>query len=80
MSAQLPYAGFAPLRPGRIHLYCGSCGRKQSNMRRTKYDPKRAVLMNVACDRCDAGCKDPLVQYLAADGSRVPWDEDEVYP
>jgi hypothetical protein len=36
---KLDYVGFSRLRPGRIHLLCPSCGRKQSNVPRS-VDPE----------------------------------------
>jgi hypothetical protein len=49
-------AGFRVLKPGRIHMRCPECGRKQSNMTRADYDHPTAFMMELLCDRCDAGC------------------------
>ena len=64
----LGYAGFSPLRPGRIHMLCPACGRKQSNGRRDKTDPARATLIAFLCDRCDHGTKDAGCTYRDAQG------------
>lgn len=72
--ARLDYVGYAKLRPGRIHLYCDKCGRKQSNMPRTEFDPRRAVLVRIWCDKCDAGCKDSGAVYMDARGKEIPFD------
>ena len=47
--------GFAPLKPGHIHLRCPGCGRKQSNSARAKYDHPTAFLAEVCCERCCQG-------------------------
>lgn len=73
----MSYVGFNKLRPGRIHIFCPRCGRKQSNMPRDEEtDPKTAVLAHVFCERCSAGCKDVPVYYFNAKGKRVrgAWD------
>lgn len=62
------YVGFAKLRPGRIHLLCPACGRKQSNGLRDKMDPPRATLASFLCDRCDSGTKDCDATYRDARG------------
>lgn len=73
----LPYVGFAKLRPGRIHVYCPGCGRKQSNAPRADAsafipaDPPNAVLVHVYCGRCDAGCKDAPVTFWDAEGKQI---------
>lgn len=68
----IPYIGFRPLRPGRIHIYCPGCGRKMSNIERTPYDPPTAVLAHVPCERCSAGCKvEGATDYLDANGESV---------
>jgi hypothetical protein len=73
----LPYVGFSKLRPGRIHVYCPSCGRKQSNAHRSPAsqfcpaDPDDAVLVHVYCEKCDQGCKDAPVTFFDANGKRI---------
>lgn len=62
------YAGYAPHRPGRIHLFCPACRRKQSNTPRTRLDPPKAVLARVLCGRCDVGTKDGGQSFLNAYG------------
>lgn len=71
MSRPLPYVGFAPLRPGRIHMLCPRCGRKQSNMPREKYDPPTAVLVRIHCEKCSAGGKDGDQNFRDAHGRDV---------
>jgi hypothetical protein len=67
----LPWAGFAPLRPGRIHVFCPRCHRKVSNAERGKYDPPRATLVHTHCDRCGAGDKDCSETFFAANGREI---------
>ena len=60
MRGWLHFAGYNKLRRGRIHLYCPTCRRKQSNAPRAvspPFDPPMAVLAHVVCERCSAGCK-----------------------
>lgn len=59
--------GFKPIRPGRIHLRCPRCGRKQSNMPRAPLDPPKAFLLEVFCD-CIQGGKDDFSGYYDAKG------------
>lgn len=73
----LPWAGFAPLREGRVHVWCPKCKRKLSNLYRQKYDPPRATLVHSFCDRCSQGCKDTPEWYYDADGRLIEWDEIE---
>lgn len=73
----LPWAGYAPLRPGRIHVYCPHCGRKVSNALRGEYDPPRATLVHTWCDRCGQGGKDSPETFFAADGKEISWEECE---
>ncbi len=75
----MEYAGFHPLRPGRIHLWCPECRRKLSNMPRTEIDPPRAALAQVLCPRCAdlLAVKDDSARYLDSRGREVPWDEVE---
>jgi hypothetical protein len=69
----LPYAGFAKLRPGRIHVFCPACKRKMSNMPRTEAfnglvpDPPNAVLVHIWCD-CTQGGKEDFGGFLDAYG------------
>ena len=72
-TAIVDYIGFRRLRAGRIHLYCPQCGRKQSNARRSEEDPVTATLMEVLCERCDAGNKDSGVTYRNRLGKVVEW-------
>jgi hypothetical protein len=78
---KLEYVGFRPHRPGRIHLFCPSCGRKVSNMPRFEHDPPTAMLAHIPCERCSVGCKiDGPSLYLDAEGRRVEWDwETRIY-
>lgn len=57
---ELRTKGFAKLRPGRIHIRCPRCGRKQSNAPRSEWDMPNAFLIEVACDKssCSGGCKE----------------------
>lgn len=73
----LPWAGYAPLRPGRIHIYCPHCGRKQSNGFRGEYDPPRATLVHTWCDRCGSGGKDSPETFFDDQGKEIPWEEIE---
>lgn len=73
----LPWAGFSPLRAGKIHVYCPHCGRKFSNMARQEFDPALATLVHVWCDRCGSGGKDSPETFFAADGKEIPWEEVE---
>lgn len=67
---ELRTTGFNKLRNGHIHLRCPDCGRKQSNAPRAKHDPLLAVLMEVLCEKCGAGCKDFAPSYYDEDGQR----------
>lgn len=71
------WAGYAKLRPGRIHVYCLKCKRKLSNMHRQDYDPPRAELVQGFCDRCGSGGKDAPEYYLDRDGKEIEWEEIE---
>lgn len=78
MSARLralPYAGFSPLRRGRIHLLCPACGRKQSNAPRATVpveDPRTAVLAICLCDgACSNGTKDNETRFRDARGREL---------
>lgn len=62
--------GFAALKDGKIHLACGECGRKQSNMPRFD-DPANAAVALIICDKHTGGKEDYCV-YYDADGSRLP--------
>lgn len=71
----LEYAGFAPLRQGRIHVYCPRCGRKLSNADRAHYDPPEAVLMHMICERCaHGGWVEGPECYFDAAGTRLVLD------
>jgi hypothetical protein len=69
--ARLPWAGFAQLRAGRIHVWCPSCHRRLSNMERQAEDPPTAELVHCWCDKCSAGCKDTPMYYYDGNGDRV---------
>jgi hypothetical protein len=70
----LNYArGFKPLQPGRIHLMCPKCGRKQSNMPRCEFDPQSAFLVSIECPKCNAGDFGGAA-YFDRDGNEVPHD------
>lgn len=69
----LPWAGFAPLRKGRIHVFCPRCHRKFSNAQRGKFDPPRATLVRTHCDRCGQGGKESEEIYYDARGKEIPW-------
>lgn len=71
----LQWAGYQPLRRGRIHLYCLGCKRKMSNLPRHDYDPPRAQLVQTWCDKHDG--KDPPEYFLDGDGRQIEWDEIE---
>ena len=84
-SVNLPWAGFAPLRQGRIHVYCPRCGRKMSNAFRGEFDPPRATLVHTWCDRCGAGGKDSPETFFDATGAEIDFREvlaliDAKYP
>jgi ribosomal protein L37E len=67
--ASLQFVGFKKLRPGRIHILCQRCGRKQSNMKRDEeYDPPTAALMHILCERCGNGCWVEGGSYMDARG------------
>lgn len=76
---KLEWAGFHRLRPGRIHVYCPHCGRKASNVERDEYDPPRAALVHMRCDRCGSGGKDSPETFFDAAGKEISWDEIEAH-
>ena len=75
MSKPLPYAGYQPIRRGRIHLLCPACGRKQSNVPRQEEpvaDPRTAVLAVTLCDGdCSAGIKDSEMRFRDSRGREL---------
>lgn len=73
----LPWAGYAPLRTGRIHVFCPHCGRKVSNAQRGEYDPPRATLVHTWCDRCGQGGKDSPEYFYDAQEKEISWEEIE---
>lgn len=77
MATKLPWAGFAPLRVGRIHVFCPRCHRKISNAHRGEYDPPRATLIHVWCERCGNGGKESSEVFFAANGRQISWEEVE---
>ena len=75
-------SGFKPARPGRIHLRCPRCGRKQSNIpRHAEHDHPTAYLVELLCDKCGAGCKDETPVYYTRQGREIDywrwWDKRE---
>lgn len=69
--------GFKPLKDGRIHLECGQCGRKKSNMPRQIYDPPAAVVSIVLCPKCaDESDGNAEGHYKKADGSYTTSEEN----
>lgn len=68
-------SGFKKALPGRIHLRCPKCGRKQSNARRhPEFDHPTAYLAEDLCDKCDAGCKDSAPTYYTRKGRAIRGD------
>ncbi len=65
------WAGFAPLKKGRIHIFCPSCKRKLSNVERTELDPPAAELVHVWCEKCSQGCKADLGSYFNGRGRTI---------
>ena len=72
---EIPWAGFAKLRPNRIHVYCPHCGRKCSNAHRGEFDPPRATLVHTWCDRCGSGGKDSPETFFDGNGREIPFQE-----
>ena len=74
-------SGFKPLKPGRIHLRCPSCGRKQSNMpRHPEHDHPTAFLAEVLCPNCDAGTKDAGTDFYDKRGRELSSDPNDWPP
>lgn len=73
----LPWAGFHPLRKGRIHVFCPRCHRKVSNAFRGEYDPPRSTLVHEFCDKCGAGGKDCYSVFYDAKGKQISGEECE---
>ena len=71
MSGALPYVGFRPHRPCRIHVYCSRCHRKTSNAERGKFDPPTSVIVSTMCDRCGHGGKEADETHGDAKGRRL---------
>ena len=71
----MEWAGYRPLRPGRIHVYCPMCGRKVSNAHRGEFDPPRATLVHTWCDRCGSGGKDSPETFFDNDGREIDFRE-----
>jgi hypothetical protein len=67
----LPWAGYKPLRHGRIHVWCPKCHRRLSNMPRQEHDPPSAELVQTWCDGCSSGCKDTPEYYFDGEGRTV---------
>ncbi len=72
-------SGFRALRDGRIYLRCPKCGRKQSNMPRMEFDPKRAVLAEIFCPKCGNGGKDCETSYYNAKGQPLDPETGRVW-
>lgn len=82
---RLQWAGYAKLRPGRIHVYCPRCGRKCSNAHRGEFDPPRATLVHTWCERCGSGGKDSPETFFDGNGKEIDFREvlaliDAKYP
>lgn len=73
---ELRTTGFNKLRPGRIHLRCPRCGRKQSNVERGEHDPESTFLIEVLCDKCGVGYKDECAYHFDAAGNQVHLCDD----
>jgi ribosomal protein L37E len=71
----LPWAGFAPLRKDRIHVFCPRCHRKISNAQRGEFDPPRATLVHTWCYRCGQGGKESEETYFDVNGKEILWEE-----
>lgn len=76
------FIGFNKLRQGKIHMFCPSCRRKQSNAPRDEsQDPPTAVLMHSRCDKsqCSGGMKSDGVVYFNARGRELDWETGKEY-
>ena len=63
--------GFKPLKPGKIHLLCPKCGRKQSNNPREEaYDPPNAAVIQIQCPKCNGGDFDSEM-YFDSKGNEI---------
>lgn len=72
--------GYRPLKPGRIHMRCPTCGRKVSNVPRSGYDPHDAALLVIPCARdnkCGAGGFIEGGDYFDKNGELIKWWERE---
>lgn len=67
--------GFKKLMPGRIHLRCPLCGRKQSNMWRAEHDPVRAVLAEIPCEK-HPEVNQPDTDYYDGKGEWIDWAKE----
>ena len=65
------WAGFAPLRKGRIHVYCPRCRRRFSNAARGEFDPPNAELVHTWCYRCGSGGKDSPETFYNGRGREI---------
>ena len=79
MRPVLPWAGYAPLRAGRVHLWCPKCKRKTSNAHKMAEDPPRVTLIHSFCPRCSSGGKDAPEWYFDADGQEIAWEEIDAH-
>jgi hypothetical protein len=67
-----PRPEFPPGRPGRIHMRCWSCGRRQANSPRQRFDPDAAVVVELLCPACAEGTKDATQTFYDATGVVMP--------
>lgn len=68
-------SGFHKAIPGRIHMRCPDCGRKQSNMtRHPEFDHPTAYMVELLCDKCGAGCKEDGGIYFTRNGREIRGD------
>lgn len=77
-SMTISLQGFKPLKEGRIHLHCGNCGRKMSNMPTFGDEPEGAVVLQTLCPKCcdSTGANNPLETYFDANGEEIPWNPE----
>ena len=67
-------SGFKPARPGRIHMRCPTCGRKQSNMlRHPEHDHPTAYMVEIECDNCGQGNKGDCPTYYTRNGREIDY-------
>jgi hypothetical protein len=67
-------SGFKKAMPGRIHLRCPRCGRKQSNAdRHPEHDHPTAYLLEIHCENCSMGCKVDGGDYYTRQGRPIDY-------